>query len=270
MFHLRRVSSAVFALLLPVILSNGIRAENQLPDDGPAWASLRKEVFGESAIADGNGLVMLQAPERAEDAAIVPITVRLAPAFANKVKFLTLIIDQNPSPVVAKFTYGEASGGGERIMGTRVRVDRYTFIRAIAETRDGQLYMTRSFIKASGGCSAPASRDPEEAEKAMGKMRVRTAIQADGSSLGEVMIRHPNISGMAIDQISGGYPPARFISKLAVTTGGKLIFALEGGISISEDPHFRFSYEAKPADSIDVTAEDSMGTKFSGRSGNPS
>ncbi len=268
MFRLRDVLSAASILLSAATLSSPVQAAS---DDAGAWASIRKEVFGQRPIiVDGAGLLVLQAPDRAEDAAIVPIAIRLEPELARKVKFLTLIIDENPSPIAAKFTYGEAAGNGERLIEMRVRVDRYTFVRAIAETPDGQLYMARAFVKASGGCSAPASRDPEEAEKAMGKIRIKTTIQAGGSKLGEVMIRHPNISGMAIDQLSGGYPPARFISKLAVTVGGKLIFALQGGISISEDPHFRFSYEAKPTDLIDVTAEDSIGTKFSGHSGNPS
>ncbi len=267
MFRLSHILSIASVSLLAIALSGRVQGAS---DDGGAWTSIRKEVFGQRPIVDASGLVVLQAPDRAEDAAVVPISIHLGSELAIKVKFLTLIIDENPSPVAAKFTYGEASGNGERLMATRIRVDRYTFVRAIAETTDGRLYMARAFIKASGGCSAPASRDPQEAEKAMGKIRIKTTAQADGSKLGEVMIRHPNISGMAIDQLSGGYPPARFISKLAVTVGGKLIFDLEGGISISEDPHFRFSYEAKPTDLIDVTAEDSRGTKFSGHSGNPS
>jgi sulfur-oxidizing protein SoxY len=257
---------AVLALTLP-----GAGNAETANSDEAAWASIRKDTFGPQEMIDGKGFLALDAPERAEDAAVVPITIRLTPELAEKVKSVTLIVDENPAPVVATFTYGGAAGSGPRTMATRIRVDRYTFVRVVAETTDGKYYLTKTFVKASGGCSAPASRDAEEAAKSIGKMRIKTAAASGGKSdTGEVMLRHPNISGLAIDQLSGGYPPARFISHLSVTAGGKLVFSMEGGISISEDPHFRFTYAPAANDSLEVSAEDSDGTKFSGRSGNPS
>jgi sulfur-oxidizing protein SoxY len=267
-----RFLSVLTFVMASLFFAAGVHADELGAHTGVAWTGIRKDTFGQREILDGNDLLVLRAPERAEDAAVVPVSIRLTPEFANTVKSLTLIVDENPAPIVATFTYGEAAGsGGERIMATRIRVDRYTFVRVIAETRDGKLYMTRAFVKASGGCSAPASRDQEEAAKSLGKMRIKTATSSGKrSNLGEVMLRHPNVSGLAIDQLSGGYPPARFISQLTVTSGGKLVFSMEGGISISEDPHFRFTYAPNATDSLEVTAEDSEGTKFSGRSGNPS
>jgi sulfur-oxidizing protein SoxY len=100
-------------------------------------------------------------------------------------------------------------------------------------------------------------------------MRIKTTA-AGKSGMAEIAIRHPNVSGLAIDQLSGGYPPARFISKLSVSDGDKLIFSMEGGISISEDPHFRFTYGGNEEDVVGVSAEDSIGTRFSGRSANSS
>src|SRR5262249_48778599 len=147
-------------------------------------------------------------------------------AFAGGVKTLTLIIDQNPAPVVATFNYGEAAGTGDRLLATRVRIDQYSNVRAVAETNDGKFYMTKVFVKASGGCSAPASKDAEEAAKEMGRMRIKTAAGTEsGSEVAQVMLKHPNISGMAMDQITHAYPTARFIDKLSVTTGGKLVFS---------------------------------------------
>ncbi|HML28410.1 MAG TPA: quinoprotein dehydrogenase-associated SoxYZ-like carrier [Hyphomicrobium sp.] len=232
-----------------------------------AWDGIRKDAFGQREILDGAGKIVLEAPKRAEDAATVPIAIRMPAPFAGGVKSLTLVIDQNPSPVVATFNYGEAAGAGERMLATRVRIDQYSYVRAIAETTDGKLYMTAAFVKASGGCSAPASKDAEEAAKEMGKMRVKTAVGKEtGSEVAQVMLKHPNTSGMAMDQITHAYPPARFIDKLSVTTGGKLIFSMEGGISISEDPNFRFTYQGNPASEMNVKAEDSAGTQFSGHS----
>ena len=38
------------------------------------------------------------------------------------------------------------------------RIDDYTYLHAVAETVDSRLYMAARFIKAAGGCSAPARR----------------------------------------------------------------------------------------------------------------
>ena len=40
---------------------------------------------------------------------------------------------------------------------TRIRVDKYTYVRAIAEKNDGEKFMVSNFVKAAGGCSAPSS-----------------------------------------------------------------------------------------------------------------
>ena len=268
---MRRISTALFALAAMVLAPGAavFAADGSASVANPsAWDGIRKDAFGTREILDGAGKISLEAPKRAEDAATVPISVTMPAGFGGDVKALTLVVDQNPSPVVATFKFGDAAGSGERMLATRVRIDQYSDVRAIAETNDGKLYMTSVFVKASGGCSAPASKDAEVAAKEMGKMRVKTAAgkAGDGSELAQVMLKHPNTSGMAMDQITHAYPPARFIEKLTVSTAGKMIFSMEGGISISEDPNFRFTYKGNPADEMDVQAEDSIGTQFKGHS----
>lgn len=242
--------------------------------DDDMWSGIRKDTFGTRPIEDANGKIVLDAPIRAEDASTVPLGIHMPGAFAKDVKSLTLIIDQNPSPIVAVFKYGEAAGNGDRSLETRVRVDRYTDIRAIAETTDGKLYMTTKYVKASGGCSAPASKDAEEAAKSMGKMQIKTALKqnpANGPQEAQVMIKHPNNSGLQMNQLTRDYTPAHFVEKLEVRTDKKMVFSMEGGISISENPNFRFSYSGNPADVMTVHAEDNQGNVFDGHSGsNPS
>jgi sulfur-oxidizing protein SoxY len=238
-------------------------------DSSAAWDGIKSATFGTRDILDGAGKIALDAPYRAEDASTVPISVRLPAGFAKDVKSLTLIVDKNPSPIVATFNYGDAAGAGERILATRVRIDQYSDVRAIAETADGKLFMASRFVKASGGCSAPASKDAEEAAKSLGKMKIRTAFKdPDAAAVqeAEIMIRHPNNSGLQMDQVTGLYTPAHFVDKIEVRTGDKLVFTMTGGISISENPHFRFSYKGNPADTMSVHAEDSEGMVFSGKS----
>lgn len=268
--HILSIAFASLAFVGATVVAQAQSPAEMNDNSKETWLGVRKDAFGTRELLDGTGKIKLETPIRAEDAAVVPISVTMPASFAPSVKKLTLVIDMNPMPVVGTFTYGPAAGDGERLLTTRVRVNQYSNVRAVAETEDGKLYMVTNFVKASGGCSAPAGKDPEEAMKNIGKMQIKTAIgQSSDKSLthiAQVAIKHPNNSGLQMDQLSGYYIPARYIDKLEVKTGGKLIFSLEGGISFSEDPNVRFSYQGNPADPMTVTAKDSDDTHFSGQS----
>jgi sulfur-oxidizing protein SoxY len=133
----------------------------------------------------------------------------------------------------------------------------------VAETRDGRLVAESKFVKASGGCSAPAGKDPDEARVNLGKMKYRAFKSAvAGKREAQIMIRHPNNSGLQMDQITRTYTPAHYIHAVEVWQGEALIFKMEGGISLSEDPNFRFSYAPNGARTLRVVAHDNQGGVF--------
>jgi len=231
-----------------------------LQEDRPetTWQELRASVTGDKPLGDGTGLVTLEAPKRAEDAAIVPITLRIAVPEGDprRVKALTLVVDDNPSPVVGTFRFAE--GQRHFNLSTRIRVNSYSYVRAIAETEGGALYMTRVFVKASGGCSAPALKDPVASTAHLGEMRFRSFAERGEA---QVQVRHPNYSGLQMDQLTRTYTPAWFVENMTVRQGDKPVFTMTGGISISEDPTFRFSF-ARNAEPVTVTAKDTEGRVF--------
>lgn len=238
-------------------------------EDAELWADLREEVFGENrTIFEEDGTVTLDAPYRADDASIVPITIKIPAAVAPKVKSLTLFVDKNPMPVVAQLTYGPGAGLGERVLKTRIRINMYSNVRAVIETMDGILHVATKFVKASGGCSAAAMKDADEAIAALGRMKVRTFSSPDGPRSvptpreAQVMVRHPNYSGMQMDQTTGLYIPAQYVTEMTVSQGNTLIFTMEGGISLSEDPNLRFTYSATGTGPLHATAKDSNGRQF--------
>ena len=149
---------------------------------------------------------------------------------------------------------------------TRLRVDSYTNVHAVAELSDGTLHMVKTFIKASGGCSAPAVKNTDEAMASMGKMRLKQFPPATGQSSGvkdvQLMIRHPNNSGLQRDPLTQYFIPAHFVQNLSISQGDRLILAMEGGISISEDPNFRFDFDVQGTDDIRVEAVDTDGKVF--------
>jgi sulfur-oxidizing protein SoxY len=231
------------------------------------WPELSASIFQNRPLADGAGLIAIEMPGRAEDAAIVPLTVRatLPPGDMRRVKAFTIVIDENPAPVAATFTIGPNAVVPS--ISTRVRIDSYTNVHAVAELTDGKLYVVKTYVKASGGCSAPSVKSADKA--GIGQMRFRQfAKSADvaASSLREaqIMIRHPNNSGLQMDQITRHYLPAYFVHSVKIWQGEDLLLAVEGSISISEDPNFRFTYLPNNAKSLAVEAIDTENRVFKG------
>src|SRR5258708_32877483 len=69
------------------------------------WPGLAQDIFNNRAMDDGAGVIAIEMPYRAEDAAIVPVTLRtmLPPGDIRRVVAITLGIDPNPAPMEAQF-----------------------------------------------------------------------------------------------------------------------------------------------------------------------
>ena len=242
------------------LVRSGVAQSAASAQDQPSeetWNSIRGDIFKDRPILDGAGLVILDAPRRAEDAAIVPIGMRVDLASDDKrtLQSLTLVIDENPAPVAGTFTIGPRSGVTS--ISTRVRVNSYSYVRAIAELSDGKLYGVKAFVKASGGCSAPASSNADATRSMLGQMKFRTfRNESDALPEAQLMLRHPQNSGLQMDQLTRLYIPPFFIDNLKVWQGDDLIVSMDGGISISEDPNIRFNYRPNGAARFRVEAVD--------------
>lgn len=250
---------------LALLCASGGRAFAQAAEDPDPWPELVHMFFNDAPVVEDKSLVSFEAPERAEDAALVPVSFWAKPPQGDKrrVVKLTLVIDQNPVPLAAAFTLGETAG--DTRISTRVRVNSYTNARVVAELSDGSLHMATRYIKASGGCSAPMVKSMDEAMATLGQMKFRILPPTpDAPNEALLMIRHPNNSGLQMDQVTRLYTPARYIDKLAVYQGADLVFSMAAGISISEDPNFRFTYKPNGAKMFRAEAEDTRGKTFSG------
>jgi sulfur-oxidizing protein SoxY len=260
----RSVRLLCIAGLLSVILSAGlVHAAGNEPYD--PWPGLVQDIFKNRAIHDGSGVIAIEMPYRAEDAAVVPVTLRskIPPEDNRRMVAITLVIDQNPAPMAARFELGPDANVTE--ISTRVRVNNYTDVHAVAELSDGQLYMTKTYVKASGGCSAPAARNADEAKARLGQMRYRQfarAGAAGGTREAQIMIGHPNHSGLQMNQVTQLYIPAFFINELHLWQDDSMVLAMEGGISLSEDPNIRFTYASNGAKRFRAEAKDTDGHIF--------
>jgi sulfur-oxidizing protein SoxY len=246
----RKVTVAGTALAVGAALGLPCGAGAQIksgdnPEASEIWQKVRASLFERRPIENvGDDVLRLDAPIRAADAAVVPIAMqaRLPHTATNFVAKLYLVIDSNPSPIAAIFTFTPQSGRAD--IETRVRVDEYSFVRAIAETNDGRLLMRTRFVKASGGCSAPPGKDAQAALASLGKivMKVDGEVVAGKPALVQLLIGHPNDSGMAMDQLTRQYTPRRFVRTVNVAYAGAPVLSADLDFAISENPNLRFYF----------------------------
>ncbi len=100
----------------------------------------------------------------------------------------------------------------------------------------------------------------------MGKMKFK--LEGDKLLLGQpnltqLLISHPNISGMQMDQISRMVKPAHFVNELKVSFNGKPVMSAETDIAESTDPNFRFYFVADKAGELKAEIKDNLGKQFS-------
>jgi len=259
----KRLDRAAFLALAMV----GLLVLSALPafaeEDG-SWSDIRAALFDDREIVDGAGVIRLDAPKRADDAAVVPIKVSadIPQTDERYIEKIHLIIDENPAPIAGVFHLTPESGVAT--IATRVRVNEYTNVRAVAEMNDGTLHMAKRFVKASGGCSAPALKDHEIAMSRMGKMKLKpiTPFTPGEPNQVQLMISHPNYSGLQMDQVSRNWVPPHFVESIDVRYGDQTIMTVEGDISLSENPTVRFSFVPEKAGQLSIKAVDTEGGVF--------
>jgi sulfur-oxidizing protein SoxY len=229
--------------------AHGAVEEAQQPSSS-AWELLRAKYYGDKPMGEVDETYMsLEAPANTPDPAATPLTLRFADDEHRPIKRVRVFIDNNPSPLVATLDFAGTTPVTEINM--RVRIDRFTSVRAIAETADGGLEMRSTWVKASGGCSAPPSA---AAGGVLGEIRVRPS--ADGKAL-QLAIRHPNASGFQMDPKTGDPIPAHYISHIRVSAGGGALLDAQTGISLSENPALRIGSDRPLPLPIAVDAVDS-------------
>ena len=253
-------ASLILAALLAAAAAPALGAGNTEPDRLARWQDLTALIFGEGAeIAPTDSLVTVEAPARALDSALVPVTIATADP---EVTGISVVVDENPGPLAARVRFGPA--GDPRAFGLRVRVDGYTNVHAVATLADGSMVENAAFVKGAGGCSAPIGLSDAEAMAGMGDTRMKFAEGGpEGSGKATLMIRHPNFNGMQMNQVTRLYTPARYVTDVEVTRGGELVLAMQSDISLATNPVVDFLYRRGSDAPFTVTVTDSEGQRWS-------
>lgn len=235
-------------------------ADDETAARAERWAELQRAIFPGKTISDGTGIIELEAPPRALDAALVPFTINLRGD--KQIKSVALVIDNNPGPLAGRFIFGPAAD--PHTLKVRMRVNTYTSVHAVAEDAAGNLYAVEKFVKASGGCSAPAGANTEESMRNLGQMRLKLLdeFSAGKPAQAQLMIRHPNFNGMQMDQITRMYTAAHFIRTIDISYDSQPVLRIESDIALSTDPVITFGFRPSHPGELKVEVVDSKEQKF--------
>lgn len=224
------------------------------------WAELQRAIFPGRTVQQGDDVISLDAPARALDAALVPFSI--STTGSRPIEKLYLIIDNNPGPLAGRFTFGEA--GDPSLLKVRMRVNAYTNVHAVAEDANGEFYAVEKFVKASGGCSAPAPSHDPNTLSLLGEMRfkVLSAVTLGQPAQAQLMVRHPNFNGMQMDQVTRHYTPAHFIKTIDISYGDESVLHVESDIALSSDPVITFGFIPRQNARMKVVVVDSKDKRF--------
>ena len=171
-------------------------------------------------------------------------------------------LDKNPLPLVGIFEFTPESGKADLAM--RIRVDDNTYFRVVTEMNNGDLLMSKSFIRSLGGCSEPLGASVDESLKRMGKMKMNTVgdVTLGEPNLMQLKISHPNITGLGASQRTGVKPPPHFVREIIVSYDDKIVMKAELTFAISQDPSFRFFFTPDKEGDMIVEAFDTDNNEF--------
>lgn len=238
-------------------------APSTAPIEETEWPAIKEFLFEGRTVIENDPITKIVAPFRAQNGADVSIKVAGAfPQTAQRhIKKHYMVVDKNPSPVVGQFDLSPQNGVAD--IATRIRIDQSAYVRVISETQDDKLYMSKVFVKSSGGCSAPPVSDIETAALTMGKTRIiEEQVQNDLRKI-YLSIMHPNTTGLQRDIVTNlTIPPHYVTSVLVANKQGKTVLAISGDISFSENPSFEFYYKPEKSDLLLAKITDSQGRTY--------
>ena len=268
-----RRAAPLAPLLLPLLLvCAAARADVAPPDwrqqqSEQVWRENILPQFAGRRILDDEGgkILQVKAPFRAEDATIVPLRIhtRVPQTATPYIAKMHVFVDRNPAPLVGLFEFTPRSGKADLAM--RIRVDNFTFVRAIAEMSDGALYMSKTFVRATGACSAPPPKSIDDSIADMGRMKIRAVgkLALGEPNLVQLRIKHPNITGLQPLRIGSRIrPPAHFVNTLQVRYADRLIMQAQLTFSISMDPSLRFFFVPEQPGTMQISVTDTDNNRW--------
>lgn len=256
--------------LFALVLSAGIVLpiwEAQPVSASEAWDSIRDEVYGAREMLNGSHVIKLTAPYRPEDMVQTRLQADIKLDNNEIIKTIAFVVDNNPSPVAARFTLGQKRSQAN--FATNIRLNEASDVHIVVETERGKLYVVEQHVKFAGGqssCSAPPTGDPAEIKANMGKMKLillsKPATQSNQTQRVSYQLNHPNHTGMVLDQQTLLYVPLMMVNKIEAWQGSDLVFEMDGSITMSQNPSIEFDFRTNGSETMTFRAQDTDGHEW--------
>ena len=105
------------------------------------------------------------------------------------------------------------------------------------------------------------AKEREEAEERM-KLRAEASLEVGKPARAQVMVSHPNFSGMQMDQVTRLYVPARFVKEIEIFNSEERLITAKLDFAISENPNIRFFFTPNGKDQLRARVLDSENATF--------
>lgn len=221
------------------------------PWDSGIWPLHRADWLGDPPDWRNDPEVVVLAPERAEDAMHVPVT--LDATGLGAVRRMVVTIDYSPIPRALSYWPGRALP----LLGFGVKYEAGSPLRASVELEQGGWRMGARFVAAiGGGCTAPSgAHERPDWQDGFGEMRARFW---PGTGRLRVWLRHPMDTGLAPGI------PAHHLTELVLGDALGEIARLELHEPVEENPALTFLLPQPLRGPLSIRARDNMGYGFAG------
>lgn len=225
-----------------------------------AWSTLREAFFAGKHVQEEAAPIRLDIAPTAENPALVPVTISTT---RPGIKRLWLLVDGNPVPLTATLTLLREIP--EFHFQTRIRLEKSTRVRVVAEDAQGLYFMTSAEVRTpGGGCGGGLDGDEAKLRAEAGRIRIRhEAPSAQAAAAGHwvFMIKHPMRTGFE-RTTQGYYAKPWFIRQLDIAQAGQPLMQIELGVGISADPWLSLPFIPTLPATLQLSASDNEGKVY--------
>lgn len=221
-----------------------------------------EEDFGDVGLQPGK--IEIAMPEFSDSGSSVPMDIFVPCDMTEKdyPREVRVYAPRNPRPRVIALYFTPACG--EARMSTRVRLDSFQDVVAIAEMSDGQVFEAiRNVNVTYGACEAAVANDqfPPGWAPSM-RVAVPQSVAAGEIFTVRTIINHPMETGLRRDN-SGLPVPIRIAERFTCRVKGTVVFRAELKPAISANPYISFSLQLTETAQLDFEWIDTTGAVYS-------
>lgn len=224
------------------------------------WPAIKESFFPTLQVLDAGAQISIIAPPQAENAAIVPFSFQID-LQKDQIKSVHLFTDANP--ILHTATFNLPQNPYKFGLSTRIRLEKNSFVRVIAETTSGKHIMKTVAIKTpGGGCGGGAMTNEAKLRAEAGKMKLKFPTpEKEGAQPFALLIKHPMRTGFE-RTFQGYYAKAWFMEKVQIRAGDALVVDAKLGPGISADPYFKFEKVLATLSTLKVELTDNESKQF--------